>query len=124
MPAIVANQGAVISSIGHIAHATSGVNSFGPFLPLATGDSGMTKIDSVTLSAAAGLNTYGTLVLVKPLLELPITTAFVMSERNYMNQLPSMPRIYDGAYLGFLYNAGAATAINTNFYGYLDVAWG
>ena len=46
-----------------------------------------------------------------------------MSERDLMYQLPSLPQVQDGAYLGWLYYAGAATAASTNVSGYIDVAW-
>jgi hypothetical protein len=55
---------------------------------------------------------------------LPLTTAGVAAERDLVNQLPSMPRIMDGACLVWLYFAGANTAASTNFYGSVDFAWG
>jgi hypothetical protein len=64
------------------------------------------------------------LVLCKPLLTIPLTTVGVASERDLVNQLPSMPRIFDGANLQWLMYAGAATPVNTAYYGSIDVAWG
>jgi hypothetical protein len=55
---------------------------------------------------------------------LPLTTAGVAGERDLVNQLPSMPRIIDGACLTWLYFSGAATAANSNFYGAVEFAWG
>ena len=124
MSSIVTNQGAAASIPGHIEHSGTTANNYGPFLPLAAGDVGVRSVDSITYTAAGTASTYATLVLARPLLVLPLTTAFVMSERNYMNQLPSMPRVYDGAYLGWLYFAGGTTASATTFMGYLDIAWG
>lgn len=63
------------------------------------------------------------LVLAKPLLTIPLTTAAVASERDFLNQLPSLPEIKDGACLTWLYFAGAATAASTNFYGSLELGW-
>jgi hypothetical protein len=63
-------------------------------------------------------------VLCKPLLTLPITAQGVASERDLLNQLPSLPRIYDGANLQWLIYAGAATPVNSAFYGSLDAVWG
>ena len=130
MSSIVTNQGANLDVYGHLLHSGSTADNYGPFLPLAAGDLGVTQVASIAFTSSTGAaangtaNTFATLVLARPLLELPLTTAFLLSERSYMTQLPSMPRIYDGAYLGWLYFTGAATAASTTFSGYLDVAWG
>jgi hypothetical protein len=107
----------------HITHSGTAANNYGPFLPLAGGDLGVQSVQSITLSAASGSGT-AALVLARPILQLPITTVSILSERDLVNQLPSMPRIMDGACLTWLYFAGAATAANTNFYGHLESAWG
>jgi hypothetical protein len=41
-----------------------------------------------------------------------------------MNQVPSLPRVYDGANLSWLMYSGAATPVNSALYGHLDFAWG
>jgi hypothetical protein len=107
----------------HITHSGTAANNYGPFLPLAGGDLGVQSVQTITLSAASGAGT-AALVLARPILQLPITTVSILSERDLVNQLPSMPRIMDGACLTWLYFAGAATAANTNFYGHLESAWG
>lgn len=107
----------------HITHSGTAASNYGPFLPLAGGDLGVQSVQSVTISAASGAGT-AALVLARPILQLPITTVSILSERDLVNQLPSMPRIMDGACLTWLYFAGAATAANTNFYGHLEAAWG
>lgn len=111
---------------GHILHSGTAAGNFGPFLPLQAGDTGIVTVESMQLSAAmgAGSGAIGNLVLCKPLATIPLTTAFVAAERDLLNQLPSLPRIYDGACLGFLYFAGATTLAQTGFQGYLDFAWG
>lgn len=123
LPVTVACTASAI--IGHITHAGVAANNYGPFLPLAAGDTGITSVQSVKLSAASGTaNTFADLVLCRPLLTLPNTTASVATERDLMNQLPSLPRIVDGAYLNWLFFAGGAVAANSNAYGNLDVCWG
>ena len=109
--------------VGHIAHSGTAANNYGPFLPLASGDTGVSNVASVTMSAASGAGTIA-LCLARPLLTLPITTASVAAERDLLNQLPSLPRVVDGACLTWLYFAGAATAANTNFYGAVEFGWG
>jgi hypothetical protein len=120
LPVTVAMTASAIA--GHISHSGTAANNYGPFLPLASGDTGVSNVASVTMSAA---NTgTGALCLARPLLTLPITTASVAGERDLLNQIPSLPRVMDGACLTWLYFAGAATAATTNFYGSLEMAWG
>ena len=109
--------------VGHIAHSGTAANNYGPFLPLANGDTGVKNVASVTFSASSGSGA-GALCLARPLLTLPLTTASVAAERDLLNQLPSLPRVYDGACLVWLYFAGAATAASTNFYGSAEFGWG
>ena len=107
----------------HITHSGTGANNYGPFLPLASGDLGIQSVQSVQLSAASLAGT-AALVLYKPLMTIPMTTVSVASERDFLNQIPSLPQVKDGACLTWLYFAGAATAASTNIYGSLDMAWG
>ena len=64
------------------------------------------------------------LVICKPIATIPVTTVGVAGERDFLNQLPSFPRIFDGASLQWLMYAGAATPINSAFYGHLNTVWG
>jgi hypothetical protein len=108
----------------HITHSGTAANNYGPFLPLANGDSGIRSVQTVTFSASSvGTAPLGALCLARPLLTLPITTTGVAVERDLVNQIPSMPMIPDGACLVWLYFAGGTTAANTNFYGTLEAAW-
>ncbi len=109
--------------VGHITHSGVAANNYGPFLPLASGDTGIRSVQSITLSAASGAGT-AALVLCRPLATVPITTLGVMGERDLVNMVPSMPKVVDGACLTWLWFAGAATAASTNFYGSVDFAWG
>jgi hypothetical protein len=120
LPVTVAMTASAIA--GHISHSGTAANNYGPFLPLASGDTGVSTVATVTFSAA---NTgTGALCLARPLLTLPITTASVAGERDLLNQIPSLPQVKDGACLVWLYFAGAATGATTNFYGSLEMAWG
>lgn len=107
----------------HITHSGTAANNYGPFLPLASGDTGIQSVQSVQLSAASGAGT-AALVLYKPLLTIPLVAATITTERDLLNQIPSLPQIKDGACLTWLYFAGAATAASSNFYGHLEVGWG
>lgn len=120
LPVTVAMTASAIAP--HISHSGTAANNYGPFLPLASGDTGVSTVATVTFSAA---NTgTGALCLARPLLTLPLTTASVSAERDLLNQLPSLPRVMDGACLTWLYFAGAATGASTNFYGAVEFGWG
>lgn len=107
---------------GHISHSGVAANNYGPFLPLASGDSGVQNVASVTFSAA---NTgTGALCLARPIAQITLSVAGLMTEKDLLNQIPSLPRIYDGACLVWLYGAGAATAASTTFAGGLETVWG
>ena len=121
--AVVSNTASAIAS--HISH--SGVaagNTGGPFLPLMGGDVGIRSVQSVQFSAASASAGFINLVLCKPLVSIPLTTAFVTTERDLLTQLPSLPQVQDGACIQFLHYAGAVTAAATQWQGYIDFAWG
>jgi hypothetical protein len=108
---------------GLILYSGTGAGKYGPFIPLASGDSGIQKIDQINLSVSYASGEFA-VGLCKPLLTLPMTTIGVASERDLVNQLPSMPQIVDGACLIWLLYSGANTPTNSAFYGHLDVAFG
>ena len=92
-------------------------------MPLQAGDSGVEKVDTITCATSyvSGEFSVG---LVKPLLVLPLTTIGVAAERDLMNQIPSLPRIYDGAALYWVIYSTALTPANSSFFGHMDFAWG
>jgi hypothetical protein len=113
----------VSATVGMISHSGVAAGNYGPFLPLADGDTGVQNVGSIQFSAGMGAGT-GALCLARPLLTMPLITAAIASERDYLNQLPSLPRVLDGACLVWLYFAGAAVAASTNFYGSIEYVWG
>lgn len=121
MPVTVSCTASAITS--HITHSGTAASNYGPFLPLAAGDSGIRSVQTVTISAASGSGA-GALVLARPLLTLPLTTSGLAVERDLVNQVPSLPQIQDDACLVWLYFAGGTTAANTNFYGTLEACYG
>ena len=121
LPVTVGCTASAIQS--HITHSGTAANNYGPFLPMASGDSGIQSVQSVTVSAASGAGV-AALCLARPLMTLPLPAASVAVERDLVNQLPSLPRVMDGACLVWLYYAGAATAASTNFYGSIEAAYG
>lgn len=119
-PALPAgNTAAAVSSV---VYSGTGAGKYGPFVPLAAGDTGIRSVQSINLSASYVSGVLN-LILCRPLLTLPMTTIGVACERDLLNQLPSLPRVYNGACLAWLMYAGAATPVNSAFYGHLDFAW-
>ena len=109
---------------GHIAHTGTAANNYGPFIPLANGDTGVQSVQTITMSAGSGVAGVAALVLARPLLTIPLVAASIASEKDFLNATPSLPRIVDGACLTWLYFAGAAVGASSNFYGSIEAAWG
>jgi hypothetical protein len=108
--------------VGHISHSGVAANNYGPFLPLASGDTGVRNVASVTFSAA---NTgTGALVLCKPLATIEIGVLSAYHNKDLLGQIPSLPTIPDGACLSWIVIAGGAIATNTTFMGHAETVWG
>jgi hypothetical protein len=115
--------GKTAASNGLILHSGTGSGKYGPFMPLQAGDRGIRSIETIQNSTSYVSGEYA-VVLAKPLLTLPMTTLGVAAERDLMNQIPSLPRVYDGACLNWLLYSGAATPASSPFYGHIDFGWG
>lgn len=120
LPVTVACTASAIA--GHINHSGTAANNYGPFLPLANGDTGIQSVQTVTMSAA-NTGTFA-LCLARPLAQITLSVAGLMTEKDLLNQIPSLPEIKDGACLVWLYGAGAATAASTTFAGGLEFVHG
>lgn len=92
----------------------------GPFLPLQAGDTGVRKIDTVTmLGADVGLFS---LVLIRPLAQLQLRGIDAPVEVEYFRDLGLLPRIHDDAYLNFLACPSGSLAA-TALHGDISVVW-
>ena len=109
--------------VPHITHSGVAANNYGPFLPLAQGDSGIRSFQTAQLSAASGSASTAALVLVRPLFSITLGVASLLGEKDLLNQIPSLPIIKDQACLGVLLGAGAAVAASTTFAGQTDFVW-
>ena len=115
--------GKTAASNSLVLYSGTGAGKYGPSMPLQAGDGGIRSIESIQNSTSYVSGEYS-VVLFRPIVTMPMTTIGVASERDLMNQVPSMPRIYDGACLTWLLYSGAATPANSSFIGHLDFAWG
>jgi len=120
--ATVSNTASSIAS--HILHSGVAAGNIGPFLPLAAGDAGVQRVENVTFSGVSAAAGSVCIVVCKPLASIPLPYGFIAAERDFMSQLPSLPRIYDGACLGYLLFDGAISVAGTQWMGNIDLAWG
>lgn len=90
--------------------------------PQQSGDSGIAEVNTIQNSTSYVSGTY-TVALIKEITELPLSTIGLAAERNLMTEMPSFPRIYDGAALYWIYGSGAATPINSAFSGTMNFIW-
>ena len=112
--------GKTAASNSHIIYTgATGAGKYNYAVPRASGDSGIAQIDTIQNSTSYVSGSY-TVALYKELARFPVTTLGVAAERDFLNQLPSLPRIYDGAALYFVIGSGAATPANSAFSGHLD----
>lgn len=121
-PVTVAGTASAI--VPHLVHSGTAANNYGPFLPLASGDFGVTKVNTIQLSAASGSASTAAVVVVRPLVSITLGVAGLMVEKDLLNQVPSLPRVIDNACLGFLLGTNAATAAATTFAGHIETIWG
>lgn len=97
---------------GQVAYAT-GLPKIGDvlptFLPLASGDTGITACATVNCDVAATASMTAALVYYRVLAVIPLP-ANTWVERDLVLQIAGLPRVYDAACLSFLYAASSATA--------------
>jgi hypothetical protein len=105
-----------------IPYSGTAAGKYGAAMPRAAGDTGVRSMQSLVTSGNLSSGAWAVLAY-KTLLTLPITTIGVASERDLVNQLPSMPRVYDGACLAWLVYTQAVIPNNTAYYGHIDFGW-
>lgn len=103
-----------------IAPATAAATlPWGPYIPLAVGDSGARLINDFTTSSA-NTGTF-TFILARPLFSIGTATAGVVSQLDAVYQIASLEPVLNGACVAFLAYFPAATAATIQ--GSLDVGW-
>jgi hypothetical protein len=101
----------------------TGTGKYNYVMPLQAGDAGIAEINTIQNSTSYISGTY-TVLLIKELARFPISTLGLASERNFLFEYPSMPRIYDGAAIYFGWGSGAATPVSSAISGQLNFVWG
>lgn len=112
------------ASNSHILYTgATGTGKYNYMTPLQSGDSGIAEINTIQNSTSYVSGTY-TVALVKEIGRFPLSTLGLASERNFLFEYPSMPRIYDGAALYFALGSGVATPVSSAISGLLTFLWG
>jgi len=112
------------ASNSHILYTgATGTGKYNYMMPLQSGDSGIAEINTIQNSVSYVSGTY-TVALVKEIGRFPLSTLGLASERNFLFEYPSMPRIYDGAALYFALGSGVATPASSAISGLLTFIYG
>jgi hypothetical protein len=109
--------------IGQLLNTGAAANKYNPFLPLAAGDTGVSDIVSLVWAGTAHASGACIIGLCKPLWMIPVPATGLYCKADFVNALPSMRKIPDGANIQFLlFQTGATTSggtVNVDFdYGY------
>lgn len=72
------------------------------WVPLASGDTGVRSIQSVTLASGTATGQYAA-CLVRPLATIPLGVVGVTTARDFVVELPNMERIYDDSCLSLIW---------------------
>jgi len=100
----------------------SGAGKFNYTVPLAAGDAGIAEINTIQNSTSYVSGTY-TVAMVKEITRVPLNVLGQAAERNLQFDYPSLPRIYDGAALYWMYMSSTTTPANATFSGDLTFIW-
>jgi hypothetical protein len=110
-----------------ISHGGLAANTFGPFIPMAAGDTGVRSVENFQLTAGTGSASSAALVLCKPLATIPLISstapATTAAVRDFIFNMPGFPQVHDGACLSFIICPGAA-AVTATWQGILEFVWG
>jgi len=112
--------------IGAVPHSGGAATRYAPFIPLAAGDKGIKDLENFTWTGGTAYTGSGQMVLhlVKPLWGIPLPASGIHQVADFVNALPSMCKIPDGACVQWmLLNTGATTA-NAPMMAETAHAWG
>ena len=110
---------------GAILNSGNAANKYGPFLPLAAGDTGVSDIVNLTWGGTAHASGSAAVILCKPLGQpIPLPSTGLYNVFDYLNTIPSLPQLKNGCNLvPLIYNTGATSSGGT-FFSSVDYAFG
>lgn len=116
--------GKTAASNSHILYTgATGTGKYNYTVPLQGGDAGIAEINTIQNSTSYVSGEYS-VALIKEIGRFPLSTLGLSAERNFIFELPSLPRIYDGAALYWLLGSGVATPANSAVSGDLNFIFG
>lgn len=116
--------GKTAASNSHILYTgATGTGKYNYTVPLQAGDAGIAEINTIQNSTSYVSGEYS-VALIKEIGRFPLSTLGLSAERNFVFEMPSLPRIYDGAALYWLWGSGVATPASSSFSGDLNFLWG
>jgi len=101
----------------------TGTGKYNFNMPLQGGDAGIAEINTIQNSNSYISGEYSVAML-RTLAKFPLSTLGLAAERNFLFEMPSLPRIYDGAALYWLWGSGVATPVSSGFSGSLNFIYG
>jgi hypothetical protein len=116
---VTCNTATAIGSLINTATATAGASS--PFVPLASGDTGIRSIETFRMVAGSDVGLI-CLVLVKPIAQLMIRGIDAPTEVNYLENTATLPVVKDGAYLNLISLPNGSLAA-TPIHGVAEFIW-
>jgi len=100
----------------------TGTGKYNYTMPLQAGDAGIAEVNTIQNSVSYVSGEY-CVALIKEITELPLSTLGLAAERNLVLEMPSLPRIFDGAALYWIWGSGVATPASSAFSGTLNFIW-
>jgi hypothetical protein len=120
---VVLPIGKTAASNSHILYTgATGTGKYNYTMPLQAGDSGIAEINQIQNSTSYVSGEYS-VALVKEITEVPLSILGQTTMANLITELPSLPRIYDGAALYWIWGSGVATPASSAFSGTLNFVW-
>lgn len=96
-------------NIGTVVNSTiAALSGLGPFIQGPEPHQGIRRVNSIQFFGPNG--GLASLVLCKPLATITINEVSAFTEVDFLSTHPSLPRIYEGAVLGFIFAPGGSTA--------------
>jgi len=115
--------GKTAASNSHILYTgATGTGKYNYTVPLQAGDAGIAQIDTIQNSVSYVSGEYS-VALIKEIAEVPLSILGQTTMENLVTELPSLPRIYDGAALYWIWGSGVATPASSAFSGTLNFVW-
>jgi hypothetical protein len=112
--------------IGAVPHSGAASTRYAPFIPMAAGSTGISDLVDFTWTGGTAYTGTGQMVLhlVKPLWGIPIPASGIHQVAEFVNALPNLCRIPDGACVQWMLMNTGATSANAPLLVESAHAWG